>query len=536
MGYRSEILDQSLARNAGAVAGQRTNVKWAQSALNRVHGLRLPVTGAMTRTTRSALRNFQRRHHLPVSGALEMETEQELISALEALDRESAESASAPGPGLRQRILETAKSELSRWGGGSRHETDPAMRDALRGYWAAVGVTQDSAEQAINEQWAWSAAFVSSILKQAGAGDSFAYNSNHAKYIAAAKAARQRNDSARFSAYAVDEVKPEPGDLVCRDRGSPCGGTTYVNVDDGNERLTHCDIVTEVRSDSVTAIGGNTGGQACSGPNDGCTVSAKSIKLDSRGYVAPGSGCKYFALVKPPGAGELPSLPAPVPVPVPVPSVGSRRESPEYTRWVQRSLNRILGLRLAEDGIAGPATRSAVRSFQRKRGGLAVDGVVGAQTEAALIAAGAGPPPTGGSPAAPSAPSATPDIVSVKGIQVARQIAPNLAALLAAAESDGVGLSGWGYRSVGRQVELRRQNCGTSDYDIYQKPSSQCTPPTAPPGRSMHEQGLAIDFTYRGSSIKTRDNPGYIWLAANAGRFGLKNLPSEPWHWSTNGR
>ena len=25
------------------------------------------------------------------------------------------------------------------------------------------------------------------------------------------------------------------------------------------------------------------------------------------------------------------------------------------------------------------------------------------------------------------------------------------------------------------------------------------------------------------------------WLAANAGSFGFRNLPSEPWHWSTNG-
>ena len=26
------------------------------------------------------------------------------------------------------------------------------------------------------------------------------------------------------------------------------------------------------------------------------------------------------------------------------------------------------------------------------------------------------------------------------------------------------------------------------------------------------------------------------WLDANAGRFGLVNLPSEPWHWSVNGQ
>ncbi|WNG61464.1 M15 family metallopeptidase [Archangium gephyra] len=28
---------------------------------------------------------------------------------------------------------------------------------------------------------------------------------------------------------------------------------------------------------------------------------------------------------------------------------------------------------------------------------------------------------------------------------------------------------------------------------------------------------------------------GFVWLKANAARYGFINLPSEPWHWSTNG-
>jgi hypothetical protein len=51
----------------------------------------------------------------------------------------------------------------------------------------------------------------------------------------------------------------------------------------------------------------------------------------------------------------------------------------------------------------------------------------------------------------------------------------------------------------------------------------------------MHERGLAIDFTYNGSTIGSHSSPGYKWLAAHAGEYGLYNLPSEPWHWSTNG-
>jgi hypothetical protein len=77
-------------------------------------------------------------------------------------------------------------------------------------------------------------------------------------------------------------------------------------------------------------------------------------------------------------------------------------------------------------------------------------------------------------------------IVSVRGIRIHQSIADNLAGLLSAAESDGISLSGYGYRDSQRQVELRRQNCGSSNYAIYQMSPSQCSPPTARPGQSNH--------------------------------------------------
>jgi hypothetical protein len=51
----------------------------------------------------------------------------------------------------------------------------------------------------------------------------------------------------------------------------------------------------------------------------------------------------------------------------------------------------------------------------------------------------------------------------------------------------------------------------------------------------MHEQGLAVDFTNGGKLIQSRSDPAFVWLKGNASRFGFYNLPSEPWHWSTNG-
>jgi len=120
---------------------------------------------------------------------------------------------------------------------------------------------------------------------------------------------------------------------------------------------------------------------------------------------------------------------------------------------------------------------------------------------------------------------------NVRGIWVHESMASELEALLGSASSDGFALGGGGYRNPADQRRLREANCPDPD----SSPASSCSPPTARPGQSMHERGLAVDFTYQGRIISSRSSPAYRWLAANAGRFGLKNLPSEPWHWSVNG-
>lgn len=122
--------------------------------------------------------------------------------------------------------------------------------------------------------------------------------------------------------------------------------------------------------------------------------------------------------------------------------------------------------------------------------------------------------------------------VNVRGIVVDSSIGDELEALLAAAEAEGVVLSGGGYRDPAAQRRLRQAHCP----DPVNSPASACSPPTAKPGSSQHEKGLAIDFTYNGSLIESRSSAGFKWLAANAERFGFFNLPSEPWHWSVNGQ
>lgn len=162
-----------------------------------------------------------------------------------------------------------------------------------------------------------------------------------------------------------------------------------------------------------------------------------------------------------------------------------------------------------------------------------------ARQTAAISPRGGGRAPggPGGSPGGSLSPTlGTASCASGGRITVAASIAGSLQSLLNAAAAAGVNLCGGGYRDSAGQIATRRNNCGTSYYAIYQMPSSQCSPPTAPPGTSMHERGLAIDFTCNGGGvIGSRSSPCFQWLASNAASYGLYNLPSEPWHWSSNG-
>jgi hypothetical protein len=146
------------------------------------------------------------------------------------------------------------------------------------------------------------------------------------------------------------------------------------------------------------------------------------------------------------------------------------------------------------------------------------------------------PPDCGTGPERPHLSAASSgQLTTVDGLTVDTQIAPQVQQLVQDARRSGYQLTGTGYRTPDQQIDLRRQHCGTSHYAIYEMPSSQCSPPTARPGTSLHEQGLAVDFTCDGTLIQNRHTACFTWLAANAPTLGLHNLPSEPWHWSADG-
>lgn len=137
----------------------------------------------------------------------------------------------------------------------------------------------------------------------------------------------------------------------------------------------------------------------------------------------------------------------------------------------------------------------------------------------------------------PVIPSAKNGLVRVNGVLVDRSIGEKFATLVAWAAEDGIRLSGGGYRSAQDQIWLRKLHCGTSDYDVWEKPSWECSPPTARPGFSLHERGLAIDIRCNGRLLSRYSDPCFAWMAEHAPKVGLYNdvTGREAWHWSTTG-
>ncbi len=134
-------------------------------------------------------------------------------------------------------------------------------------------------DPAADETYAWSAAFISYIMRTAGGGTRFPYAPSHSTYInAAARGSQGGAQTYAISAERPDAYAPQPGDLLCAGRSAaknlrfedlPAGGFT-----------SHCDIVIGANEDGLSVIGGNV--------DDSVTL--KHIPIDEAGRIAaPGN-------------------------------------------------------------------------------------------------------------------------------------------------------------------------------------------------------------------------------------------------------
>ncbi|EMP5044331.1 DUF2272 domain-containing protein [Citrobacter freundii] len=152
-------------------------------------------------------------------------------------------------------------------------------------YWAKIGRNDLDGR---DHDWPWSAAFISWVMREAGAGDRFSYSASHATYIS--KSIRDRNQgnaNALYWGYRLNERKPQVGDLVCWDR-DPDKVVDYDHQHLGNYS-SHTDLVVSVSTDQIEIIGGNVGN----------SVTRRPLMLTAEGYLAAGAqgGETLFAIM-----------------------------------------------------------------------------------------------------------------------------------------------------------------------------------------------------------------------------------------------
>ena len=103
--------------------------------------------------------------------------------------------------------------------------------------------------------FAWSAAFVSYVMRIAGAGSRFPYSETHSDYINAAR--RHGLGLEPYTALTAERIEayaPQRGDLICYWRGPHA--VSYDNLPTGRFPA-HCDIVVAIRPGDLDVIGGN---------------------------------------------------------------------------------------------------------------------------------------------------------------------------------------------------------------------------------------------------------------------------------------
>jgi len=119
-----------------------------------------------------------------------------------------------------------------------------------------------------DERYAWSAAFISYVMRIAGAGSRFPYASNHSTYVNAAAS----GTSSILVAHPAQSYAPNVGDLLCFGREWSFG-LSFKDLPKPGIWPGHCAIVVAApRSGQFDVVGGND--------NDAVTMAHVSVGAD----------------------------------------------------------------------------------------------------------------------------------------------------------------------------------------------------------------------------------------------------------------
>lgn len=173
------------------------------------------------------------------------------------------------------RLIEAAGKEYKEFHFGKRNETHPDSKPRINAYWQAVPLSPEPVSVA------WSAVFISFIVRQASLSKSFKFSQRHTTYFSDSKKALLNQDmSSAYWAVRLNDRVLEVGDLVGYYRtGGDCGSTVRTYDDLPGDFCAHSDVVISIRNGVAFTIGGNVSQ----------TVKVKEVPLTAGGKVAAGN-------------------------------------------------------------------------------------------------------------------------------------------------------------------------------------------------------------------------------------------------------
>jgi hypothetical protein len=121
-------------------------------------------------------------------------------------------------------IVSICQAELQTFQGGKLKETDAAVYKRVGDYWAAVPETGLDGRTLLKDSKgkpyrpAWSAAFISFVLKQAGVGNKFKTTKAHCHYVELGRLAAATNAKKAYHALDPYSATPAIGDIVVAGR------------------------------------------------------------------------------------------------------------------------------------------------------------------------------------------------------------------------------------------------------------------------------------------------------------------------------
>lgn len=182
---------------------------------------------------------------------------------------------------FKKNLVNIAKAELKRW--QSYTELSQEVGQTLINYWKVVGMNFTIAQMqnpAVQNNYAWSSAFISFVFYKAGAKEQFPYSSSHAGYFQVAKRNRD-NKNAPLRGFRITEYAPKVGDIVVNTRQSGAG------YDTNGFFPSHGEIVVEVGKGYIKTIGGNVAN----------SVKQQTLKTNAKGYLE-GNRVSFFMVIQ----------------------------------------------------------------------------------------------------------------------------------------------------------------------------------------------------------------------------------------------